>query len=77
MALPHWLDRLNLRFSNLFMRPIASRLPSADAGDSARGRLRRDARGALSGQPRERWRVAIRSRISAVCRAARTRATST
>jgi deazaflavin-dependent oxidoreductase (nitroreductase family) len=27
VALPHWLARLNLRFSNLFMRPIASRLP--------------------------------------------------
>ena len=27
MALPHWLARVNLRFSNLFMRPIAARLP--------------------------------------------------
>jgi len=27
VALPHWLARLNLRFSNAFMRPIAARLP--------------------------------------------------
>ena len=27
VALPHWLARLNLRFSNIFMRPIAARLP--------------------------------------------------
>jgi deazaflavin-dependent oxidoreductase (nitroreductase family) len=27
VALPHWLARLNLRFSNAFMRPLASRLP--------------------------------------------------
>jgi len=27
VALPHWLARLNLRFSSAFMRPIAARLP--------------------------------------------------
>ncbi len=27
MALPRWLARVNLRFSNAFMRPIAARLP--------------------------------------------------
>ena len=27
VALPHWLARLNMRFSNRFMRPIAARLP--------------------------------------------------
>jgi deazaflavin-dependent oxidoreductase (nitroreductase family) len=27
VALPRWLARLNLRFSNAFMRPIAARLP--------------------------------------------------
>jgi deazaflavin-dependent oxidoreductase (nitroreductase family) len=27
VALPHWLARVNLRFSNAFMRPIATRLP--------------------------------------------------
>ena len=27
VALPRWLARLNLRFSNWFMRPIAARLP--------------------------------------------------
>lgn len=27
VALPHWLARVNLRFSNVFMRPIAARLP--------------------------------------------------
>lgn len=27
VALPHWLARVNLRFSNAFMRPIAARLP--------------------------------------------------
>lgn len=27
VALPHWLARVNVRFSNWFMRPIAARLP--------------------------------------------------
>ena len=27
VALPHWLALLKLRFSNMFMRPIAARLP--------------------------------------------------
>jgi deazaflavin-dependent oxidoreductase (nitroreductase family) len=27
VALPHWLARLNLHFSNAFMRPIAAHLP--------------------------------------------------
>jgi hypothetical protein len=27
VALPHWLARVNVRFSNRFMRPIAARLP--------------------------------------------------
>ena len=27
VALPHWLSRLNLHFSNAFMRPIAAHLP--------------------------------------------------
>lgn len=27
VALPHWLARVNVRFSNRLMRPIAARLP--------------------------------------------------
>lgn len=27
VALPHWLARVNVQFSNAFMRPIAARLP--------------------------------------------------
>jgi len=27
VALPHWLARVNVRFSNRFMRPITARLP--------------------------------------------------
>lgn len=61
MALPQWLARLNLRFSNWFMRPIAARLPwfavLEHVGRSS-GTVRRTALMAFHRRP-DRWVMAL------------------
>jgi deazaflavin-dependent oxidoreductase (nitroreductase family) len=61
VALPHWLARLNLRFSNVFMRPIASRLPwfcvLEHVGRSS-GTVHRTALMAFHRSP-DRWVIAL------------------
>jgi deazaflavin-dependent oxidoreductase (nitroreductase family) len=61
VALPHWLARLNLRFSNAFMRPIAARLPwfgvIEHVGRSS-GTVRRTALMAFQRRP-DRWVIAL------------------
>lgn len=61
VALPHWLARLNLRFSNAFMRPLAARLPwfcvLEHVGRSS-GTVRRTALMAFHRRP-DRWVIAL------------------
>jgi deazaflavin-dependent oxidoreductase (nitroreductase family) len=61
VALPHWLARLNLRFSNAFMRPIAAHLPwfavLEHAGRKS-GTVRRSALMAFHRKP-DRWVIAL------------------
>lgn len=61
VALPHWLARLNLRFSNVFMRPIAARLPwfgvVEHVGRSS-GTVRKTALMAFHRRP-DRWVIAL------------------
>jgi deazaflavin-dependent oxidoreductase (nitroreductase family) len=61
VALPHWLARLNLRFSNWFMRPIASRLPwfcVLEHVGRRSGTVRRTAMMAFHRTP-DRWVMAL------------------
>jgi deazaflavin-dependent oxidoreductase (nitroreductase family) len=61
MALPHWLARLNLRFSNWFMRPIAARLPWFGVVEHVgrrSGTVRRSALMAFHRDP-DRWVIAM------------------
>ena len=61
MALPHWLARLNLRFSNAFMRPLAARLPRfvvLEHVGRTSGTVRRTAMMAFHRRP-DRWVMAL------------------
>ena len=61
MALPHWLARLNLRFSNVFMRPLAARLPWFVVLEHVRrtsGTVRRTGMMAFHRRP-DRWVMAL------------------
>jgi deazaflavin-dependent oxidoreductase (nitroreductase family) len=61
VALPHWLARLNLRFSNAFMRPIAARLPwfgVLEHVGRTSGTIRRTALMAFRRRP-DRWVIAL------------------
>lgn len=61
VALPHWLARLNLRFSNTFMRPIAARLPwfcVLEHVGRTSGTVRRTALMAFHRRP-DRWVMAL------------------
>lgn len=61
VALPHWLARLNLRFSNAFMRPIAARLPwfgVLEHVGRTSGTVRRTALMAFHRSP-DRWVIAL------------------
>ena len=61
VALPHWLARLNLRFSNAFMRPTAAHLPwfcvLQHVGRRS-GTVRRTAMMAFHRRP-DRWVMAL------------------
>lgn len=61
VPLPHWLARVNVRFSNRFMRPIAARLPwfcvLEHVGRSS-GTARRTALMAFRRDP-DRWVIAL------------------
>jgi deazaflavin-dependent oxidoreductase (nitroreductase family) len=61
VPLPHWLARVNVRFSNRFMRPIAARLPwfcvLEHVGRSS-GTVRRTALMAFRRNP-HRWVIAL------------------
>ena len=61
VALPHWLARLNLHFSNAFMRPIAARLPwfgVIEHVGRTSGTVRRTALMAFHRRP-DRWVIAL------------------
>jgi deazaflavin-dependent oxidoreductase (nitroreductase family) len=61
VALPHLLARLNLRFSNAFMRPIAARLPwfgVLEHVGRTSGTVRRTALMAFHRRP-GRWVIAL------------------
>ena len=61
VALPGWLARLNLRFSNAFMRPIAARLPwfgVLEHVGRTSGTVRRTAMMAFRRRP-ARWVMAL------------------
>jgi deazaflavin-dependent oxidoreductase (nitroreductase family) len=61
VALPHWLARVNVRFSNAFMRPIAARLPwfvVLEHVGRKSGTERRTAIMAFRRQP-DRWVLAL------------------
>lgn len=61
VALPDWLARLNLRFSNAFMRPIAARLPwfaVLEHVGRTSGTVRRTAMMAFHRRP-DRWVMAL------------------
>jgi len=61
VALPHWLARLNLRFSNAFMRPIAAWLPwfaVLEHVGRTSGTVRRTALMAFHRKP-DRWVMAL------------------
>jgi deazaflavin-dependent oxidoreductase (nitroreductase family) len=61
VALPHWLARLNLRFSNVFMRPLAARLPwfvVLEHVGRTSGTVRRTALMAFHRRP-DRWVMAL------------------
>ena len=61
VALPHWLARLNLRFSNAFMRPLAGWLPwfaVLEHVGRRSGTVRRTALMAFQRRP-DRWVMAL------------------
>lgn len=61
VALPHWLARLNLHFSNWFMRPIAAHLPwfgVLEHVGRTSGTIRQTALMAFSRRP-DRWVIAL------------------
>jgi deazaflavin-dependent oxidoreductase (nitroreductase family) len=61
VALPRWLAGLNLRFSNIFMRPIAARLPwfgVLEHVGRTSGTVRRTAMMAFRRRP-DRWVMAL------------------
>ena len=61
VALPRWLAGLNLRFSNIFMRPIAARLPwfgVLEHVGRTSGTVRRTAMMAFHRRP-DRWVMAL------------------
>ena len=61
VPLPHWLARVNVRFSNRFMRPIAARLPwfcVLEHVGRTSGTVRRTALMAFHRKP-DRWVIAL------------------
>lgn len=61
VPLPHWLTRVNVRFSNRFMRPIAARLPwfvVLEHVGRTSGTVRRTAIMAFRHEP-DRWIFAL------------------
>ena len=61
VALPHWLARVNVRFSNRLMRPIAARLPwfgVLEHVGRTSGTVRRTALMAFRRHP-DRWVIAL------------------
>lgn len=61
VPLPHWLARVNLRFANRLMRPVAGRLPwlcVLEHVGRRSGTVRRTAMMAFSRDP-DRWVIAL------------------
>ncbi len=61
VPLPHWLARVNVRFSNRFMRPIAARLPwfcVLEHVGRTSGTVRRTAIMAFHRKP-DRWVISL------------------